>query len=155
MSNKALAYAEDKLGVHTTYEQAVQAKEDLDRLLSDLDKAHDRKRGLQGAIEDRTFDLLTEERGKHADQSATWLDQHMKGVRNKDDAMRKYRAALDEVSSEIQGLEYDAEILKFHIKISVARLEELGGYLHYLAAVKEAETTTKSTSPTTPSKDAP
>lgn len=145
MSSKALAYAEDKLGVHDVFKETVQAHEELDKLLGDLDKAQDTRRGLTAAIEDRTYELLGNERSKHADMSATALDQHMKQVKHKDDAMKQYRIKLDEVHGEIQGLEYDAEILKMRIRIGVARMEQLGGYLNYLAAVKQADTLTKDT----------
>jgi hypothetical protein len=72
----------------------------------------------------------------------------MKVVRNRDEAMKQYRIKLDTVTGEIQGLEYDAEMLRLQIKILVARMEELGGYLRYLAAVKEAQTLTKATTTT-------
>lgn len=144
-ARKALDYAEQQLSVHSVYEEAVENRQKLDALLGDLDKAHDTKRGLQAAIEDRGYELLSVERGKHHDMSATALDQHMKQVRHRDEAMKQYRVQLDTVTGEIQGLEYDAEMLRIGIKILVARMEELGGYLQYLAAIKQAETLTKAT----------
>lgn len=147
-ARKALDYAEQVLGVHSVFEEVQLNRTNLDGLLGDLDKAHDTKRALQAAIEDRTYELLSAERGKHHDMSATALDQHMKVVRNRDEAMREYRSKLDAVTGEIQGLEYDAEMLRLQIKILVARMEELGGYLHYLAAIKQAETLTKATTTT-------
>jgi hypothetical protein len=55
---------------------------------------------------------------------------------------------LNKVLSEIQGLEYDADLLKLRIKLGTARLEELGGYLHYLAAIKATNTATPTTTAT-------
>lgn len=150
MSNRALAYAENNLGVHSVYEEATEAHKKLDELLADLDKAQDQRRSLSAMIEDRGFELLGIERGKHADMSATALDQHMKLVRNRDQPMKEYRARHDALVGEIQGLEYDADLLKLRIKIAVARMEQLGGYLHYLGAVKEAETLTRQAKGTAP-----
>lgn len=147
-ARKALDYAENELGVHQVFEDAQHLAANLDKLLGDLDKAHDTKRALQSAIEDRGYELLSVERGKHHDMSATALDQHMKQVRYRDDAMKQYRSQLDAVTGEIQGLEYDAEMLRLQTKILTARMQELGGYLHYLAAVKEADTLSKATTTT-------
>ncbi len=151
MPNPALAYAETQLGVHNVFEEALGNRDSLDALLGDLDKAHDTKRTVQAAMSDREFELLTEERGKHHEMSATALDQHMKQVKWRDEKMKDYRLRLDLVAGEIQGLEYDAEMLRITIRILTARMEELGGYLHYLGAVKQAETTTKQMTTTTQS----
>lgn len=145
--SKALQYAETNLGVHACYQAAKDAHEALDDILNALDKAQDNRRILVDDIADREAELLIEERGKHPDQSATWLDQHMKQVKRKDEKLRDLRSMMNEAQARISGLEYDVDIQKHRIKIETARMEELGGYLHYLAAIKQAETLTKTTKP--------
>lgn len=145
--NKALQYAEEKLGVHEVYERCTKSLEELDELLGDLDKAQDTRRQLAEEIADREAELLSDERGKHPDMSASGMDQHMKAAKRKDTYLAELRKKFNEAASEIQGLEYDLDLCKFTLRVNTARLEELGGYLHYLAAVK-AEQNTKKNQPT-------
>lgn len=142
MSARAIKYAEDQLGVHAVYEQAQANRAVLDKLLAELDKAQDDKRRLAEEIADREAELLIEERGKHSDMSAAAFDQHTKSAKRKDPELKKLREAFNGSLSEIQGLEYDVDMAKVEIRIACSRMEELGGYLNYLAAVK-AETTSK------------
>lgn len=144
--NKALTYAQDTLGVHEVHEKALASRASLDECFTSLDKALDRKRELTEAIADREVDLLSDERGKHSDLSQTAFDSHFKAAKGKDSFLRTTRHELNGVLSEIQGLEFDIELSKTDIRIAVGRMEELGGYLNYLAAVK-AETTDKTTKP--------
>lgn len=147
MSLKALQYAEQTLGVHSVHDELVSHLETLDGLYNDLDKAQDRRRSLVELVADAEADLLSEERGKHPDMSATGMDQHLKAAKRKNPVLRKLRDQLNEVQSEIQGLEYDVDLTKAHVRVKSARMEELGGYLNYLAAVKQAETIAKQTKP--------
>lgn len=145
MSMKALLYAEDKLQVHLVYEKASGFLEDLDGLLNDLDKAQDRRRQLVEQIADREADLISSERSKNPEMSATGFDQHMKAAKRTDSMLSTLRGSLNDTLSEIQGLEYDTDLLKMRIKVMTARLNELGGYLNYLSAVKQAENQKKTT----------
>lgn len=144
MTSRSLKYAEETLGVHACYQRAEGYRTSLDGTVSELDKAQDRKRILADLIADREMDLLIEERGKHATMSGAELERHMKIVKHQDSTLRGWRAELLGVSGQISGLEYDADMLRVSIKIEVARMEELGGYLKFLAAIKQAELTQKS-----------
>lgn len=145
MSAKALTYAEEHLGVHKVWENVQTYLQDLDELLADLDKAQDRRRQLDETYSDREVELIGEMRGVHPNMSDTRFNSEMKTWVREDQSLRATRVELNKVRSEIQGLEYDADLLKLRIKASSSRMEELGGYLHYLAAVKnQAETAKKS-----------
>lgn len=145
MSAKALKYAEENLGVHKVWENVQTYLQDLDSLLADLDKAQDRKRQLNEDYADREVELVHEMRTAHVSMTDTRFKSEWKGWERTDKVLGTIRVELNKVLSEIQGLEYDADLLKLRIKSSTARLEELGGYLHYLAAVKnQAETVKKS-----------
>jgi len=141
--NKALRYAEDQLGVHTVWEKAQSQLVELNGLYTDLDKSQDQRRELVEQIADREGELLSDERGRHADMSAAAFDQHFKGVKRTDTALQGFRSKLMEVQGIISGLEYDVDFLKQSLRLSEGRLTELGGYFNYLAAVKQDDTSNK------------
>lgn len=143
--NPALQYAEVKLGVHTCYEAAQAARNELDEILTALDKAQDERRTLTESIADREVDILNEEWGKHSDMAASRMDQHVKIAKRKDALLSSLRTKHNEVAGTINGLEFDADMQRLQIKIQIARMDELGGYLNYLAAIKQAELTKKTT----------
>ena len=136
MTNKALSYAENTLGVHTVYEELTGNIEQLDVVLADLDKAQDRRRGITDKMADREVELTNEMRGVHPNMSDTRFKSEWKGWERTDEVLSALRRDLLEVQGEIQGIEFDVEILRHRIKAGCARVEQLGGYLHYLAAVK-------------------
>lgn len=140
MTAKALGYAENVLGVHSVYTGAVEARDKLDVLTSELSTLHDRKRMLTDRMTDREMEIASDERGKHPDMSQASMDKHMKVAVNSDPAVRALRDELRSVNDDIDGLEYDVRMVEHDIKIAVARMTELGGYLNYLAAVKQATT---------------
>lgn len=148
MSAKALKYAEEQLGVHKVFEQTVDLTEQLDILLADLDKAHDRKRQLNEDYADREVALISEMRGVHPSMSDTRFKSEYKGWERTDKELHTIRVELNQVLSSIQGLEYDKSLLELRIKAGSARMVELGGYLQYLAAVKLATQAEKTTTPT-------
>lgn len=142
MTAKALQYAEDTLGVHEVWENVQTYLADLDELLGDLDKAQDIKRQLNEEYADREVALISEMRGVHPNMSDTRFKSEFKGWERTDKELTRIRVELNKIGSEIQGLEYDSDFLKLRIRANSARMEELGGYLHYLAAVKnQAEKT--------------
>lgn len=138
--NPALAYAENNLEVHSVYQEALEAREELESVLRQIIREQFQRRLLTEQIADREADLLIAERGKHADMSATALDQHFRSVKRKDDQLRSLRDELAVCATTLDTNEYQAELLRHTIKIRIYRMEELGGYLSFLAAVKAAET---------------
>jgi len=148
MSAKALAYAEQELGVHRDYQVATEQLESLDATLADLDKAQDRRRKLEEDYADREVELISEMRGIHPNMSDTRFKSEFKGWERTDQALRELRVELFKVRSEIQGLELDAEMARLRIKVSCSRMEELGGYLNYLAVVKTQAEQSKNTQET-------
>lgn len=136
MPNKALEYAEVTLGVHSVWESVQADLTALDTLLGDLDKAQDRRREIDDEYADREVELVSEMRGVHPSMTDTRFKSEWKGWERTDKVLSVLRVDLNGIRSEIQGLEYDQELLKLKIRAGTSRLEELGGYLHYLAAVK-------------------
>lgn len=138
MSAKALAYAEETLKVHEVYEATRSQLEELDTLTSDLDKALDRKRELADKHEDGYVRLLGEKRGTHPEMSDTGFKTRLREWERDDPELAIIRADQNAVASEIQGLEFDIDMCKMRLRVGCSRMDELGGYLHYLAAVKQA-----------------
>jgi hypothetical protein len=136
---RSLAYAES-LGVHSVYDEVLAKRTELDQCLTEIATLRDKKRDDETLLQDREMELLSDERGKHADMSQAAMDRHLKVVYWSDERHRELRASLAQVSSELDGLGYDRDMLETDIKIAVARLHELGGYLQFMAAIKEAET---------------
>ena len=136
---KALKYAEDNLGVHRVWLDAQAAREKLDALLTELSEARDTKRELELQLHDREMQVAAAEYGKHPDMAQTRMDKHLKQALSQDAGWRELRNAISKMTGEIEGLDYDRLITDADIKIAVARLQELGGYFTYLAAIKQAE----------------
>lgn len=139
-ASNPVTYAEQELGVHKVYEDALAAQVELDALAASLDEANDSRRYLLDMIADREVELLDDERAKHASQSATWLKEHMKSAERKDAKLTELRGKMMEIDSTRQGLDYDYEVCKSKLRLLEARMNQLGGYLNYLAAVKQAST---------------
>lgn len=133
---KALRYAEENLGVHSVYEGAIEARDRLDGILTDLAGLRDKKRDLEYRLQDLELEVASDERGKHADMSQAAMDKHLKVVLHNNTDVRELREQLSKTVSDIEGLEFDRSIAETDIKIAVSRLHELGGYLEYLAAIK-------------------
>lgn len=138
MTAKALAYAEDTLGVHRVYDDAAGFRIKLDEILTELSAARDKKRDLEFRLSDQEQLIAADEWGKHPDMAQTRMDKHLKSAFWKSDDWRTLREQLSSVTGEVEGLEYDKSIMETDIKIAVARMTELGGYLQFLAAVKIA-----------------
>lgn len=144
---KALSYAEDTLGVHTVFEETVTEKEQLDKLLTDLATKRDSRRDIELKMTDREMEVTIEERSNHPDMAVTRWDKHIKERFRDDDDLRALREQKFAVDSEIEGLEFDRQVTETTIKIGIARMTELGGYLNYLAAVKQASNIEKPEKP--------
>lgn len=150
MTSKALTYAEDTLGVHTVYEGALTRRNDLDGVLTALAEVRDNRRDIELKITDREMEVTITERSKHPDMAVTRWDKHIKESFRDDDELRALREQQFKVQGDIEGLEFDKQICETDIKIAMSRMNELGGYLHYLAEVKAASTASATTQPVKP-----
>lgn len=136
-SLKSVTYAEVELGVHKVYESAQLFRDQLENALSEITALRDRKRNLDSALVDREMMLLIDVRGKHPDVSEAAVERMMKQAKNDDDEHREIREQINAVLRKIDDAEAMKVVAEVDIKIAVSRLQELGGYLEYLAAVKQ------------------
>lgn len=133
---KALTYAEENLGVHTVHQEAKDARDRLDGILTELSDARDKRRQVEFLLGDAEMEVASEEWSKHPDMAVTRMEKHLKIAIQGNDACRELREQIAKLQGDIDGLEADAKMAETDVKIAVARLTELGGYLQYLAAIK-------------------
>lgn len=134
-----LAYAENALGVHQVYTESLSALEDLDVALNAFDSAVDKRHSLDDRIEDRQMQILIEERGQNSELSEAAMTRRLKEKYHTDERLSQLKLERNAAAAEASGLELDIEHIKYRLKVKVGRMEELGGYLAYLAALKNAE----------------
>lgn len=133
---KAMQYAENVLGVHTIYEDAKAAKNQLDEALTPLSESRDKLRELEYLLQEAELEVASEEWAKHPEMAVTRMEKHMKAAIWNNDRCRELREQLAKVRGDIDGFEADVKVAEAGVRIAAARLTELGGYFHYLAAIK-------------------
>lgn len=139
MTAKGLKYAEESLGVHAVYEDLVAARARLEESLKRLTYARDLKRGHQAVMAEAEMQLISDERGKHPEHSQAALDRHVKILLATDDGMKEHARQQRTFDNMVDSADSDVEIAKADIRIGAARLDELGGYFQYLAALKTSK----------------
>lgn len=142
-ARRSLDYAEKQLKVHEVYDQLLETRTRFNEATGEIMERRDRKRTLDAAIYSREMDLILEEAEHHPEMSVAAMERHMKKVLYKDDALQGLRAELAGVVGEIDAIEHYVRVMEADIKIGAARLEELGGYLQYLAAIKQHSMTSE------------
>jgi len=138
--SQGIRYAEDQLGVHSVYRDATFARSNLEAAIDEIYKARLRRREAEVKLADREMELASEEWGKNPDMSAAKMDQHMKVAKQTDPTCRELREEIFAATTRIEAQETSKALYEADIKIAVSRLQELGGYLNYLAAIKQAHT---------------
>lgn len=133
---RALEYAEEVLGVHSIHADAVKHRDRLDKILTELADLRDKLRFEEASLVDEEMQIIIEERGKHPDMSVSGMDRHLKIKMRESDEVRERKETVAKLKSEVEGLEFDKTISETDIKIAQARMNELGGYFQYLAAIK-------------------
>lgn len=136
---KAIKYAEEKLKVHSVYDNAIKARNNLDECLDRLAEKRDKKRDLEERLKDLEMLIASEERGKHPDMSNAGMEAHLKIARNNNNDWREARERIIKTTSDIEGLEYDKVLFETDIKLAVARMNELGGLLNFFASIKNTQ----------------
>lgn len=138
---RALAYAEEILKVHEVYESAKAVHAKFDDTLTVLSNLRDEKRAVETHLVDCEMDIAASERSKHPEMSATAMEKHLKIALHGNEQVRKLRDKIVTLTSDIEGIEYDRASQETEIRILTARMTELGGYLNYLAAIKQSQRT--------------
>jgi len=138
-ARKAIAYAEDQLKVHEVLNAALTAREGLAEAMARLVEARSSKRTYESQIRDREMDLTLHEAETHPSMSVAAMERHLKVTFHKDHLLRDLHQKVEESSLEIIQHESIAQLCEVDVKIATARMNELSGYLAYLAAVKQSQ----------------
>lgn len=139
-SNKAIAYAEDQLGVHRTWTNVEQLTTQLADLYRTQAGLETETRGLDQAIESRRADILDFEAQSNPDMKVTEFERHLKLVYARDEDLRNLVTLRLDAMARRDTIAAQAKSTEYNHRAHVARLNELGGYFRYLSAVKEAAT---------------
>lgn len=142
---KALDYAEQQLEVHAVHQRALEARQKLEHQAQTLAELKQKRRVREQHLNDVEMVVIERERAKHPSMSQAQMDKHLKVEFSNDGDIRETRDELVDLAGSIDLVEWEIDLLNQDIKIAVARMQELGGYLNFLAAIKQAETTRKST----------
>lgn len=135
---QAVRYAETRLGVQTTYEEALKGVTDLEESNAAVRSLHQTQRSLEQTLADREWEVTSNERAANADMSATAFEKYIKGVLQMDEQCRALRGQIGNVVGKKELQEDVSRQLEFLTKIRVARMNQIGGYLMYLAAERMA-----------------
>lgn len=137
---KALAYAEDNLGVHRTWTELQAVGTRLQDLYRQRAGYESETRSLDHQIDEQKGTLLRKVAFENSSASQAARDQAYRLACAENDQLASIQelrleamSRRDAVNAEIYGAEQNH-------KAYVARLNELGGYFQYLNAVKQAET---------------
>lgn len=139
MSDKGFRYAEETLRVNEVYREAREVLVLYYGGLNELKDLKDERLTLEEKIADRRADLVAEERGKHSDMAVTRFEEHVKMQERRDEELRALRAALLVIKQKVSRKELDLEGRKAGLRVLTSRMEELGGLLHFMAALKNSQ----------------
>lgn len=139
--SKAIAYAEIDLGVHRPLTITDQARATIIALNDQLKLQRSIRRIWEEQIADREMELTADEQGKHHDMSVAAMERHLKPILHTDNFLREARAKLRDALLEIDSIEDAKRVAEMDTKVAAARMQELGGYFQYLAAVKSSGAT--------------
>ena len=140
---KALDYVES-LGVHSVYDAALASRKELGDKVLEHSSLRARKRELESLKADHEMAVVEDEYHKHTDMSVAAMERHLKVVFSNDADIRGVKDELMFVQGQLDALEGDISLLETDIRVAASRLHELGGLTHFMAAIKQAETTRKS-----------
>ena len=135
MTSRGVKYAEEDLGVHSVYEGLITSRAKLAEMHEAINTLRASKRNSESLVADREMQLVGEHRAAHADMSQAAFDRHMKVVLQEDEQLRPAREALLSLDRTLDQATSGLKLAETDVRIGVARLEELGGYLNYLAAL--------------------
>lgn len=139
-----VAYAEEELGVHRSYERAKAARETLRLIQANINNARDEKRKLDVDLEDIEQMILVSVVEDDPGASQAAISRKFKATFQEHDVARRVRDEIANIESRLRVLEADRSASEADIRIETSRMTELGGYLQYLAAAKLAQVEARS-----------
>lgn len=131
-------YAEVTLGVHEVFKYAEVLHDELTQRQLELEEAQRKRRAAIDALEVVETGFITAARGKNPDMSQTAFEKAVKLWMVGDKSVQAARRSHSECTGKVEYHEHLVRAVELKLKIQIARMNELGGYLQYLAAAKLA-----------------
>lgn len=136
-------YAETTLGVHTEYE----ALESLIAQLHDVRKMHVQLvgtvRSLRLTQDEVEQDVSRKLRNTEEFPSQAAFDRKLKEVLADDESYADLKRDIVGRQNDAESIEAEVRTLEIQVKAKTARIGEVGDYLRWLAACKDAQTEAK------------
>lgn len=133
-------YAEQVLGVHEPWTSAQTRLDEYELALKTQALLKGRYKGVQIAIRDREFEVMTETPAKYQNASDTAMRRYVKEEQEQDYRLRQLRSELHQVQLDLDNVEADVLRHSRALDVLTARMTELGGLLQFYAVVKQAQT---------------
>jgi len=139
--NRAIAYAEDTLGVHRVWVDVQELALQLNDLYQMLAGFTTETRNLDYEFDVRKNQILVEESNNNADLSPTAFERHVKLVCAADEQLESIAKAKVDAMARRDGVEATIKSVERNSNGHIARLKQLGGYFEFLAVTKAAQLT--------------
>lgn len=131
-------WAEDELGVNSLYSEVKDIEQELEPMLHARRHVEADIRYSREEMDTYESELILREKNSNPDMSATAFERHIKLAIVADKNHSKMRNDLLDTQARLGKIEADIRMLELKLRGRTARLQELGGYLSYLAGVKNA-----------------
>lgn len=138
MAGNPVTYAEVDLGVHATYESAKRSLDRIEELDDQISGLRGLKRNGEEMVAEAEYRVTADVWSDSSYTSQAARDKAIKLALAADDATVTARAGVRMLADQIETLESARSVERIRAEIEIARMNELGGYLAYLAAAKSS-----------------
>lgn len=135
-----IEYAEQTLGVHSVFQEAHDLVSKIDEVRKAIAAGRKNKRIYEADLVDREFELLSAAKAGDPSASQAAIERAVKSLVHTDRDARQIRQHQADLSASLDDLDAQLHTLERDLQVKVARMNELGGYFAYLAALKNAQT---------------
>lgn len=132
-------YAETQLEVHAVYEDCIAAQERLDKIHEGILSVKHSKTWAEESLKDAEAQFTIEQRAEFRELSQAAFDKQLKTSMRLDTNLKQLRQDIINYETNLATIEQQARSHESQIRILTARMNELSGYLVYLAALKNAQ----------------
>lgn len=137
--NRAIAYAEDTLGIHRTWVETMSLAAQLNDLYGQLAGFTTETRILDWSLDERKNELLVLQSKANTEMSIAAFERHMKLVFAEDDQLASIGKTKVDAMARRDAVEASIKSVERNSNGCIARMKQLGGYLEYLAVTKAAQ----------------
>lgn len=135
-------YAEKVLGIHTVYEEAQQRLDQHEASMQRIRELKNDLRNYRNQRTDKEMELVTLAPQMWPHDSATARKEKLKLHMANDPDLRELDHKIDVCKFELDSAESEARHHELGLNVLSARMNQLGGVMHYYAEVKREITET-------------